>query len=92
MPEAQQQPAPPPPVPPFYRVVEVRANLSERTLKDFPYILNNFADEQAKRAESATYGRMRRDTDGLRIRIYSSADDGTIDLQKDLSADSNFNV
>ena len=49
--EPTQLPAPPPPPPgPFYRVVEVRANGSERLLQEFPYTVDNLADEQAKRA------------------------------------------
>ena len=71
--EPTQLPAPPPPAGPFYRVVEVRANLSEQTLQEFPYTDGNLADEQAKRAQSAAYAGPKRD-EGLRVRIYSSDD------------------
>ena len=85
--EPTQLPAPPPPTGPFYRVVEVRANQSERTIQEFPYALNNLADEQAKRAQAAAYAREQVAL-GLTVRIYSSDDQGKIDLQKDLAADS----
>ena len=90
--EPTQLPAPPPPPPgPFYRVVEVRANGSERLLQEFPYTVDNLADEQAKRAQSAAYARARV-AEGLRVRIYSSDDQGKIDPAKDLGADSAVNV
>lgn len=90
-PHIETLPAPPPPTGPFYRVVQVRANGSEQTLQDFPYLVNNLADEQAKRAQSAAFARAQRDT-GLRVRIYSSDDQGKIDPAKDLGADSAVNV
>lgn len=82
---------PPPPPQPFYRVVQVRTNGSELTLQDFPYTVNNLADEQAKRAQAAAYARQQVAT-GIRVRIYSSDDQGKIDPQKDLSADSIVNI
>lgn len=90
-PTAGQLPAPPPPPPgPFYRVVQVRANLSEQTLQDFPYTNGNLADEQARRAEAAAFARAKRD-EGMRVRIYSSDDSGKIGAG-DLVADSTVNV
>ena len=89
--EPTQLPAPPPPpTGPFYRVVQVRANLSEQTLQEFPYIDGNLADEQAKRAEAAAFARAKRD-EGLRIRIYSSDAQGKV-AASDLVADSTVNV
>lgn len=84
-------PAPPPPPGPFYRVVQVRANLSEQTLQDFPYTDGNLADEQARRAEAAAFARAKRDNEGMRVRIYSSDAQGKIGAG-DLVADSTVNV